>query len=142
MCIVGKTLACSDSSPLSQFIIRRTRLKTLLLIFIHFFESPLLLARILPTIFIYLANHQNAVGDVVEWVAAPGDENQTNDHAFKSLVGCVVVLSENALVDDFYDDGFEQAVNLLKVITSNQSVMLKLGNSDAGLDISLSSANA
>ena len=49
------------------------------------------------------------------------------------------MLSENALVDDFYDDGFEQAVNLLKVITSNQSVMLKLGNSDAGLDISLSS---
>ena len=32
-------------------------------------------------------------------------------------------------------DGFKQAVNLLKVITSNQSVMLKLGNSDAGLDI-------
>ena len=27
--------------------------------------------RILPTIFIYLANHQDAVGDVVEWVAAP-----------------------------------------------------------------------
>ena len=59
-----------------------------------------------------------------------------------NLVGCVAVLSENALVDDFYDDGFEQAVNLLKVITSNQSVMLKLGNSDAGLDISLSSSNA
>ena len=59
-----------------------------------------------------------------------------------NLVGCVAVLSENALVDDFYNDGFEQAVNLLKVITSNQSVMLKLGNSDAGLDISLSSANA
>ena len=59
-----------------------------------------------------------------------------------NLVGCVVVLSENALVDDFYNDGFEQAVNLLKVITSNQSVMLKLGNSDAGLDISLSSTNA
>ena len=47
------------------------------------------------------------------------------------------MLSENALVDDFYDDGFEQAVNLLKVITNNQRVILKLGNSDAGLDISL-----
>ena len=46
-------------------------METLLLIFTYFFESLLLLAGILPTIFIYVANHQDAVGDVVEWVAAP-----------------------------------------------------------------------
>ena len=46
----------------------------------------------LPTIFIYLANHQDAVGDVVEWVAAPVSwRKKSNERSHVQLCVCVCV---------------------------------------------------